>query len=81
MNCLLVLIACTIGNEAQHLQRLLAHASKIAADFPLQNCQTVLELEHSDILRIEGKMLVSSVLSQHAGLSLPQQHCLTHAVR
>ncbi len=76
----MVLIACTIGTEAQHLQRLLAHASQIAADFPVQICQLVLELEHSDILHIEGKMLVTSVLSQHARLLLPQQHCLTHAV-
>ena len=61
---LLVLIACTVGTTAQHLQRLLAHASKIAADVPLQICQTVLELEHSDILHTEGQMLVTSVLSQ-----------------
>ena len=79
--CVLVLSACTIGTEAQHLQKLLAHASRIDSDFPLQICLTVLELEHSDILETERQMLVTSVLSQTAGRLLPQQYCLTHAVK
>ncbi len=54
--------------------------AKVAADFIPQSCQMVLELDHSDVIHIEGKRLVTSVLSQHAGHSLPQQDCLMHAV-